>query len=61
MSVTIIKISANKLPKGGRLVSDAQQAKANKRLRKIMISSVRENQKKQRKSLERASKTVLNA
>jgi hypothetical protein len=53
--------TARDLPKGSRAMSATKLAAVNGRLRVAMQPVVRANQKKQRKSLEKAAKTVLNA
>lgn len=62
MATIRFKISTNRdLPKGSRAVPATKLAAANGRLKLAMQSAIRANQKKQRKSLEEAARTVLNA
>lgn len=62
MAAIKFKISSKRdLPAGSRTIPAAKVASANARLSAVMQPAMRDNQKKQRKSLEKASKTVLNA
>jgi len=62
MATIRFKISSKRdLPVGSKTISAARVASANARLIAAMQPAIRDNQKKQRKSLEKASKTVLNA
>ena len=62
MAVTRFKISSIRdFPAGSRQIPSKTIAKATSRIKVAMQSVIRDNQKKQRKSLEKASKTVLNA
>ncbi|HMG69420.1 MAG TPA: hypothetical protein VK588_17100 [Chitinophagaceae bacterium] len=62
MATIRYKVSSTRdLPKGSRVVSANQLEKVNGRLKTAMQTVVRANQKKQRQSLEKASRTVLNA
>ena len=62
MATIKFKVSSTRdLPKGSRTISAARVAAINGRLKTAMQPAIRDNQKKQRKSLEKASKTVLNA
>ena len=56
------KISSTRnLPKGYRVVSANSVAKANDRIKTVMQNTIRDNQKKQRISIDKASRIVLNA
>jgi hypothetical protein len=62
MPIVRSSFSTNRqLPKGSKVVTSAKLAAANRRLNVSMQSAVRDNQKKQQKSLEKAANTVLNA
>jgi hypothetical protein len=62
MATIKFKISSKRdLPTGSRTISAAKITAINGRLKTAMQPAIRDNQKKQRKSLEKASKTVLNA
>jgi hypothetical protein len=62
MATIKFKISSTRdLPNGSRTIPAARVAAINGRLKTAMQPAIRDNQKKQRKSLEKASKTVLNA
>jgi len=62
MAVTKFKISTTRdFPTGSSQIPTKTIAKATSRIKAAMQSFARDNQKKQRKSLEKASKTVLNA
>lgn len=62
MATVRFKISSKRdLPTGSRTIHAGRVASANARLSAVMQPAMRDNQKKQRKSLEKASKTVLNA
>jgi hypothetical protein len=62
MATTKFKISSTRnLPKGSRTIPAGRIAAINGRLKTAMQPAISDNQKKQRKSIEKASKTVLNA
>jgi len=62
MTVIKFKISSSRnLPKGYKVVSASSVAKANDRIKSVMQSTVRDYQKKQQVSLDKASQIVLNA
>jgi len=62
MATIRFKISSQKdFPAGSETIPAARVASANARITAAMQHTIRDNQKKRRKSLEKASKTVLNA
>lgn len=62
MAVTKFKIATTRdFPAGSSLIPTRTIDKATSRIKAAMKNFARDNQKKQRKSLEKASKTVLNA
>ncbi len=61
----IIKVHNRKtsksIPAGARFLTALEMTELNARLRKVMQVKVRENQKKQQVSLQKAAKLILNA
>jgi hypothetical protein len=61
MSEKAITISLKNLLKGHSKVDQKAIAQSNQRIKKVMKSTVQDFQKKQRASMEKASRIVLNA